>query len=47
MKAEHFQIFLMIQYFIASVLYLIQSDYLKAMYWCGALIITIPVLLMK
>lgn len=47
MTGEQFQVILMVQYAIASVLYLSQGSPLKAMYWFGALIITIPVLLMK
>jgi len=38
---------LICEYAIISVVYLFEQNYFKSMYWLGALIITVSVLMMK
>lgn len=42
-----FPIILMVLYFAACVVYLINKDYNHSLYWFGAMIINISVILMK
>jgi uncharacterized MnhB-related membrane protein len=38
---------LLIEYIVVSVIYLLQRDYMKSLYWAGVFVVTIAVYFMK